>query len=160
MNPGLVFWTAAFVNLGIVCAMAVLGVRCARRGEIARHRQAMKLASWLVVAFLLSYVLKVVMIGREDMARWSSLDLWLLRIHELFVLVMLIAGGIAWIQSRRLVATRSVTRDPRDPEADPGVLRRHRRAGWTAVLSALAGFALAGAVLAGMYARASAGQAG
>ncbi|MEZ4282985.1 MAG: DUF420 domain-containing protein [Myxococcota bacterium] len=157
MNPGLVYWTAALVNLGIVCAMAVFGVRCVRRGEIARHRQAMKLASWLVVAFLLSYVLKVVMIGREDMSRWSTAELWVLRVHELFVLVMLIAGGIAWLQSRRLVATRSVTRDPRDPEAEPDVLRRHKRAGWTAVLSAIAGFALAGVVLGGMYARAASG---
>lgn len=157
MNPGLVFWTAALVNLGIVCAMAVLGVRCVRRGEIARHRQAMRLAAWLVVAFLLSYVLKVVMIGREDMSRWSSAELWVLRAHELCVVVMLIAGGIAWVQSRKLVPTRSVSRDARDPEADPYVLRSHKRAGWTAVLSAIAGFALAGFVLAGMYARASAG---
>lgn len=157
MNPGLVFWTVALVNLGIVCALAVLGVRCARRGEIARHRRAMRLAAWLVVAFLLAYVLKVVTIGREDMSRWSSFDLWVLRVHELFVLVMLIAGGIAWVQSRRLVATRSVTRDARDPEADPNVLRRHKRAGWTAVLSAIAGFAFAGLVLAGMFARVSAG---
>lgn len=155
MNPGLVFWTTALANLGIVCAMAILGVRCARRGEIARHRRAMKLASWLVVAFLLSYVLKVVLIGREDMALWSSFDLWILRCHELFVVVMLIAGGIAWRLSRRLVATRSVTRDARDPEADPNVLRAHKRAGWTAVLSALAGFALAAVVLAGMFARAT-----
>jgi hypothetical protein len=69
----------------------------------------------------------------------------------------LIAGGVAWGQSRRLVATRSVTRDGRDPEADPNVLRRHKRAGWTAVLSAIAGFAFAGLVLAGMFARVSAG---
>lgn len=154
MNPGLVFWTAALVNLGIICAMAILGVRCVRRGEIARHRQAMKLAGWLVLAFLLSYVLKVGLIGREDRSLWSSLDLWILRFHEIFVVIMLIAGASAWRKSRRLVATRSVTRDARDPEADPKVLRAHKRAGWAAVLSALAGFALAAVVLAGMYARA------
>jgi Protein of unknown function (DUF420) len=155
MNPGLFFWSAAFVNLAVICALALLGVRCAHRGEIARHRRAMKIASWLVVAFLMSYVLKVVLIGREDMASWSSLDLWILRGHELCVVLMLIAGSAAWIQSRKLAGTRVVTRDARDPEPDAKVLRGHKRAGWTAVLSALAGFVLAIGVLAGMYSRAS-----
>ncbi len=154
MNPGLYFWTAALVNLAIVCATAILGVRCARRGEIARHRQAMKIASWLVVAFLLSYVLKVLVIGREDMSVWSSFDVWVLRFHELFVISMLGAGSAAWIQSRKLVGTRIVTRDPKDPEPDPKALRWHRRAGWSALLGALLGFALAIGVLAGMFQRA------
>jgi thiosulfate reductase cytochrome b subunit len=154
MNPGLYFWTAALVNLAIVCATAILGVRCARRGEIARHRQAMKIASWLVVAFLLSYVLKVLVIGREDMSVWSSFDVWVLRFHELFVMSMLAAGSAAWIQSRKLVGTRIVTRDPKDPEPDPKALRWHRRAGWGALLAALLGFALAIGVLAGMFQRA------
>jgi uncharacterized membrane protein len=153
MNPGLLFWTAALVNLAVVCACAIFGVRCVQRGEIARHRRAMKLASWLVVAFLLSYVLKVVLIGREDMARWSSFDLWVLRFHELFVMAMLIAGSVAWLQSRRLVGTRVVTRNAGDPDADPKVLRWHRRAGYCAVLSALLGFGLAIGVLAGMFQR-------
>lgn len=153
MNPGLYFWTAALVNLAIVCATAILGVRCARRGEIARHRQAMKVASWLVVAFLLSYVLKVLVIGREDMSVWSSFDVWLLRFHELFVISMLVAGSAAWIQSRKLVGTRIVTRDPKDPEPDPKALRWHRRAGWSALLAAVIGFALAIGVLAGMFQR-------
>ena len=153
MNPALLFWTAALVNLAVVCAMALLGVRYAHRGEIARHRRAMMVASWLVVSFLLSYVLKVALIGREDMSSWSRLDLWVLRIHELFVMVMLVAGAIAWIQSRRLAGTRVVTRDAKDPEPDPKVLRRHKRAGWAAVLSAIGGFVFAVGVLAGMYAR-------
>ncbi len=155
-NPGLVFWTAALVNLGLICAMGILGVRCVRRGEIARHRRAMKVAGGLVVAFLISYVLKVILIGREDRSLWSDADVLILRAHEVCVVIMLIAGGIAWWQSRPLLATRSVTRNARDPEADPGVLRRHKRAGWAAVLSALAGFALAAVVLAGMYGRAQA----
>lgn len=155
MNPGLLFWTAALVDLGIVCLAAIVGVRFAHRGEIARHRRAMKLASWLVVAFLLSYVAKVFVVGREDMSVWSSFDLWVLRFHELFVMTMLVAGGVAWIQARRLEGTRVVTRDARDPDADPRAVRLHHRAGWTAVASALLGFVLAVGVLAGMYARAT-----
>lgn len=155
MNPGLLFWTAALVNLGVVCLSAIVGVRFAHRGEIARHRRAMKLASWLVVAFLLSYVGKLVLIGREDMSVWSRVDLWVLRCHELFVLAMLIAGAVAWVQAGRLEGTRIVTRDARDPDADPKAVRLHHRAGWTAVVSGVLGFVLAIGVLFGMYARAA-----
>lgn len=154
MNPGLIFWTMALANLAVVCLAAVLGVRFVHRGEIARHRRAMKIASWLVVAFLLSYVSKVALIGREDMSLWSPLDLWVLRLHELFVLAMLGSGAVAWLQTPKLEGTRVVTRNARDPDADPRVVRLHHRAGWIAVVSALVGFALAIGVLVGMYRRA------
>lgn len=153
MHPSLLFWTAALLNLAIVCAAALLGVRCARRGEIARHRQAMKVAGALVVAFLVAYGLKVWLIGREDMSLWTRFDLWILRLHETFVLLMLVAGATAFRQSRRLVGTRAVTRDAKDPDADPHALRLHRRAGRVAVVSALLGFLLAVGVLLGMYRR-------
>ncbi|MBK7950952.1 MAG: DUF420 domain-containing protein [Deltaproteobacteria bacterium] len=155
MNPGLLFWTAALVNLGVVCLAAIVGVRFAHRGEIARHRRAMKLASWLVVAFLLSYVGKLVLIGREDMSVWAQVDLWVLRCHELCVLAMLVAGAVAWVQAGRLEGTRIVTRDARDPDADPQAVRLHHRAGWIAVVSGVLGFVLAIGVLVGMYARAA-----
>jgi uncharacterized membrane protein YozB (DUF420 family) len=155
MNPGLLFWTAALVDLGVVCLVAILGVRCARRGEIARHRRAMKTASWLVVAFLLCYGLKVWLIGREDMSLWSQLDLWVLRIHELFVMIMLVAGAVAWSQARKLRGTRIVTRVASDPEPAPGTVRMHRRSGRVAVVSAVLGFAMAIGVLAGMFQRAA-----
>lgn len=115
----------------------------------------MKLASWLVIAFLLSYVAKVALVGREDMAVWSQLDLWVLRFHELFVMAMLAAGCMAWFQARRLEGTRIVTRDARDPDADPKTVRLHHRAGGIAVVSAVLGFVLAIGVLAGMYRRAN-----
>lgn len=156
MNPGLLFWTAALVNLGVVCLAAIVGVRLAHRGEIARHRRAMQLASWLVGAFLVAYVGKLVWIGREDMSVWSRFDLWVLRCHELCVAAMLVAGGLAWIQARRLEGTRVVTRDARDPDADPKAVRLHHRAGWIAVVSALLGFVLAIGVLVGMFARSAA----
>lgn len=155
MNPGLLFWTAALVNLGVVCLVALVGVRLVHRGEIARHRRAMQVASWLVVAFLLAYVGKLAFIGREDRSGWSDLDLWILRAHELCVAAMLVAGGIAWVQVRRLEGTRVVTRDARDPDADPKAVRLHHRAGWIALASGVLGFALAIGVLVGMYGRAA-----
>ena len=154
MDPKLLYWTAALVNLAVLCAYAVQGVRHVRRGEVARHRRNMTIASYLVLAFLGSYVLKLLFLGREDMAIWSTLDVWILRIHEVFVLLMVGAGILAWWQARKLLPTRLVTRDPADPAPDPRAAKIHRVAGRTAVVGALLGFLLAIGVLLGMYVRA------
>ena len=129
MDPKLLFWIAALINLAVLCVVAILGVRHARRGEIARHLRAMKIATTLVFAFLGSYVLKVVFLGREDQSVWTLFDVWVLRIHEMFVLVMLVAGAIAWFQGGKLKGTRLVTHDPSDSEPDVSVARRHSRDG-------------------------------
>jgi len=155
MDPKLIFWTCALVNLGVLCGFALFGVRYARRGEIARHRRAMKIASLLIAAFIGSYVLKVVFLGREDMSVWIPLDVWVLRIHELFVLQMLIGGSIAWMQGRKLAGTRLVTHDSTDPTPDAQTVRIHRLAGRTAVVGSVFAFLLAISILAGMFGRAS-----
>lgn len=154
MDPKLVFWTAAIVDLGTVCVFAVLGASYARRGEIARHKRSMKIASLLVIAFLAFYMLKVQFLGREDMTVWTTLDIWVLRIHELFVMQMLAAGAVAWIQGRKLLTTRLVTHDPNDPVADLKTIQIHRIAGRTSVIGSVLAFVMALAVLAGMYLRA------
>ena len=154
MDAKLLFWTAAIVDLGALCLIAVLGVRHARRGEIARHRRAMKISSSLVLVFLGAYVIKVFLLGREDMSVWTTLDVWVLRIHELFVLQMLGAGAVAWILGRRLRMTRLVTHDPADPKPDPRILRVHRVAGRTSVIGATLAFVMALGVLLAMYLRA------
>ena len=153
MDAKLLFWTAALVNLGVLVGFALYGVRFARRGEIARHKRAMKVASWMILAFLAAYVLKVQFLGREDQSVWSTLDVWVLRIHELFVVFMLIAGAVAWRQGKKLQATRLVTHDPADPAPDARVLRTHRLAGRTAVVSSVLAFVMAIGVLAGMIVR-------
>jgi hypothetical protein len=156
MDPKLLFWAAALADLGALCAFALFGVRHARRGEIARHRRAMKIASALVLGFLVAYAAKIQLLGREDMSAWSTLDVWLLRIHELFVLQMLGGGTIAWLQARKLIGTRIVTHDPADPIPDPRTRRIHRFAGRTAVLGAALAFVMAIAVFVGMVGRVSA----
>jgi uncharacterized membrane protein YozB (DUF420 family) len=154
MDPKLFFWTLALADLGVVNAVAILGIRYARSGEIARHKRAMKIASLLVVGFLGSYVLKLQFLGCEDMSIWTTFDVWVLRIHELFVLQMLIGGSIAWTQARKLLGTQLVTRDTNDPLPDAQVVRVHRLAGRTAVVGAILAFLMAIGVLAGMYGRA------
>jgi uncharacterized membrane protein YozB (DUF420 family) len=110
-------------------------------------------AGALVVAFLLSYVAKVLILGHEDLSVWSVAALRTLHLHELCVSVMLIAGAVAVSRAWRMRSTRTVTRSPDDPVAPKSLVTLHRRSGWTAVLSALLGFATAGFVLYGMYAR-------
>ena len=154
MDPKLLFWTAALINLGVLCGFALCGVVFARRGEIARHLRAMRIASWMILGFLAAYVLKVVALGREDQSIWTTLDVWVLRVHELFVVFMLIGGGVAWVQSRKLVETRLVTHDPNDPLPDPKTIRTHRVAGRTAVIASVLAFVMAIGVLAGMVGRA------
>ena len=153
MEAKLVFWAAALVNLGVLCGFAVLGVRHARRGEIARHQRSMKIASLLIIAFLGAYGLKVVFLGREDQSAWTLLDIWILRVHELFVLFMLGGGAVAWIQGRKLLGTRLVTHDAEDPAPDAKLVRVHRVAGRVAVIGSLLAFVMAIGVLAGMIAR-------
>jgi len=154
MDPKLFFWTLALADLGLLCGVALMGVRCARRGEIARHRRAMKISTVLVFGFLGAYLMKLGLLGREDMSVWSGLDVWVLRIHEVFVLQMLLAGGIAWRQGRKLTKTRLVTHDENDPLPEAGTVRLHRLAGRTAVVGAIFGFVMAVGVLIGMYGRA------
>lgn len=153
MDLKLLFWAAALLNLGVLCGFALFGVRYARRGEIARHRRAMKTASMLVVGFLLAYVLKVLLLGKEDQSVWTLFDLWTLRIHEAFVVLMLVGGGFAWLQSRKLEGTQLVTREPDDPAPDPVVARRHRIAGRVAIVGSVFAFLTAIGVLAGMAIR-------
>jgi uncharacterized membrane protein YozB (DUF420 family) len=154
MDPKTAYWTGAFVNMVVIVALAFRGVAKIRRGDIAGHRRAMLAAASLVGLFVASYVVKLFVLGREDLAVWSPGAVTTLRVHELCVLTMLVAGSVAGVrawQMRAWVDARmgSVVR----PEA-PVQLRAHRRAGWTAVLGAVLGVLTAAAVLAGMYARA------
>jgi uncharacterized membrane protein YozB (DUF420 family) len=154
VDAGLLYWTGAFANMLVVAGLAVHGLRCARRREFRRHARAMRGAALLVGLFLLSYVVKGALLGREARGRWSPQALGTLRFHELCVLAMLIAGAIALALGARLRRTRLVTAAPGDPPAGGSLRRRHRLAGRVALASVLLGAASAGLVLAGMYARA------
>jgi hypothetical protein len=111
-------------------------------------------AAALVALFLLSYLLKLALIGREDLASWDTSSIWMLRIHELCVFTMLAAGITAGTRALRLRRTRNATRDPQDPPAPASLVRWHRGAGKTAVCAAALALGFAGLVLAGMYRRA------
>lgn len=154
MDAKVAYWTAAFVNFTVLTAYALAGVRRIRRGEVARHRRAMLIAASLVAAFLVSYPVKLMVLGREDLSVWSATDVSVLRLHELCVSVMVVSGVMALWRGRRLSRTRAVL-DSQDAEVAPAeLIARHRRIGRIAVGGAVLGWLTAGGVLAGMFARA------
>jgi uncharacterized membrane protein YozB (DUF420 family) len=154
MDPKLLYWTGAFLNMGVIVAFAGWGVAARRRGAMSLHRRNMLVGVVLVLLFVLSYVFKLLFLGREDLASWTSMDLWTLRIHETCVAVMVGAGGVAVFRGRRLASTRNQTLSPQDPPAPAKLAAGHRLAGWSAVVAVMLGFLTAGLVLAGMYRRA------
>jgi uncharacterized membrane protein YozB (DUF420 family) len=151
LDAKLVFWCVALANLCAIVVFALTGVRAVRRGDVRTHRRRMLLAASLVGLFLVSYLLKVAVLGREDRSLWTALDRTVLYIHETFVVLMLGGGAFAaWRAWRfRLGPAFALPR-----EVLPGA-QLHRRAGWIAVVGAALAFVTAGGVLAGMFARAA-----
>jgi uncharacterized membrane protein YozB (DUF420 family) len=153
MDAHLAFWTLALANMALLVAVAARGVRLARRGRYAAHRRAMRAAAALVLLFLLAYGAKRSLVGPEDLTVWGRGALVNLWVHESFVAAMLVAGAVALVLGGRLGRSQLVTGRAGDGCPSPATRRRHRRAGWIAVLCAAAGLATAAGILAGMIAR-------
>lgn len=154
MSLHLAFWTGALANLGLVVVFMLYGIRQVRGGDVQAHQRSMKVAGFLVLLFLVSYLVKLAVLGREDLSTWSSFYVWTLRVHELCVAVLLVGGGVAFRCGSKLRATRLVTQNPESPAASPKLLRTHRGAGRSAAVGAVLGWFLAAVVLVGMYGRA------
>src|SRR5262245_16493929 len=147
MDPKLIFWCAALANLGAIVLFAGTGVLAVRRGDVRKHRRRMLTAASLVGLFLVSYLIKLAALGREDRSLWTSLDRSVLYVHETFVAAMLLggvyAGWRAWQFRARLGPSLLLPRDGELPGRAP-----HRRAGWIALIGAAMAFVTAGGVLA------------
>ena len=72
MDPKLLYWTGALLNMGVIVGLAAWGVRARRRGAMALHRRNMLAAISLVLLFVVSYLFKLALLGREDLAAWAS----------------------------------------------------------------------------------------
>ena len=81
MEPKLIFWTVALVDLAAVAALAASGVRQRRRGDVKRHARNMIAAVSLVLLFLVAYVAEVWLLGKEDRGVWSPLQHWVLWLY-------------------------------------------------------------------------------
>ena len=149
------YWTAAWLNLLVIVLLASAGIREVRRREIARHRRRMLAAVGLVLAFLVSYPIKLLLLGREQLEPWGTGYVATLRFHELCVAAMMIGGLTAvWLATRlRLIDAADGSRGRYPPEQIQARLRLHRRAGRTAYWGALIGLTSAAVVLFGMFTR-------
>ena len=138
---------AVVADLHFEKATAFAGYRAIRRQDVRAHKRWMNTSVVLVLLFLASYVVKVFVLGKEELNLWSSGARAVLWTHETFVLAMVVAGTIARLLARKL--------DPdRDAAEGPRTRTRHRRAGKTALVASALGLLTAILVLAGMYMRA------
>lgn len=149
MDPKLLYWTGALVNLGVIVLCVVQGVRAIRRGDVRRHRSRMLCGAALIGLFLVSYAVKVAVLGKEDRSLWTALDYGVLYVHELCIAAMLLAGGLALFRAWRFRG--SLAPGPSLPEAPLPGAATHRRAGRVAVAGAVLGFVTAAGVLARMF---------
>jgi putative membrane protein len=154
MDPKLLYWTGALVNLGVIVGCVVQGVRAIRRGDVRRHRGRMLTGAALVGLFLVSYVLKVAVLGKEDRSLWTAFDYGVLYVHELCIAAMLLAGGVALLRAWRFRA--ALAPGPSLPAGPLPGAASHRRAGRIAVAAAVLGFVTAAGVLARMFVHAAA----
>lgn len=144
MDPKLVYWTASLIVMSAAVASALRGWREVRRGRVERHRKWMSAAIALVLAFVVSYVFKVMLLGKEELHLWSPASVTVLKVHETIVLAMVAAGVAARFLARRLMA----------PASAAAARGRHRWAGRTAIVAGVFALATASLVLVGMYLRA------
>ncbi|MBW2400280.1 MAG: DUF420 domain-containing protein, partial [Deltaproteobacteria bacterium] len=116
IDPKLAFWTWAFCNTTLVVACCIAGVVRIRGRRAREHRRMMRIAASLVGLFLVSYMVKLPVLGREDRSLWSTSELWTLYTHELCIFAMLVAGAVAALRARRFGEIRDGPNPA--PEAD------------------------------------------
>jgi uncharacterized membrane protein YozB (DUF420 family) len=148
----LAFWSWALVNMLLVVTCGLVGVRHVRAGRAGSHRRSMLAAAAFVGLFLVSYVAKVLLLGREDRAAWDQAAVWTLYLHESCVAVMLLAACVAATLARRFGRVRDG--EPLGPGVTARSRRLHRRAGGAAVTAGLLATLTAAGVLFGMFTRA------
>lgn len=156
MDPRLIYWSCALLVLLLMVVAALLGWWYGRRKDFRRHRLLMNTSVALCLIFLASYVWKVLWLGKEDLSVWSRTDLFVLRLHETLVGIMLLLGGGARLIARRFSRwiLPSGRLSPPEGEDRRRALRIHRRMGQIAILISAAALLTAVLILAGMFGRA------
>ncbi len=152
IDPNLLFWPLALANFLGVVVCALLGVRRIRRRDLRGHRRFMIGAGGLVGLFLLSYVLKVIFLGKELRELWTATARTALYVHETAILVMLVAGGVAGYRAWRFRHTLGSGPLPDPVEESRRGRLWHRRAGWTAVVASMGAFVTAAVWLSARFA--------
>ena len=153
MDAKLIYWTGALINLGVVVWLAAAGVRRIRAQDLPGHRRRMVASSGLVGGFVVSYLIKVILLGKENLKVWDSQSLTILYLHETCIALMLIGGGYAGWRAWRF-RSRLPSTGPLEDRLSPEMGRRHHRyAGWLALCTGAAALTSAFLVLYGMFTR-------
>lgn len=150
MTYNLYFWLYAYLLTMIAIGFALNGYKHIRRGNIAAHRKAMNRAIGLILFFVLSYIFKVILLGREDKSDWSNFYRLVLYVHESFIFLMLVSGTYARVLASRF--KHSLTAEVISP-IDRERRRRHARLGKIAIFSTCCALITAVAILYGMFQR-------
>ncbi|MBO1318342.1 DUF420 domain-containing protein [Acanthopleuribacter pedis] len=143
----LMFWGYAYLLTTTAVFFAILGWRNIIAGDIQAHKQKMGAAINLILFFVVSYVVKVIVLGREDKTNWTPFYLYTLYIHETFIALMLLTGGWArWLaHTFRTSLTGDSVSDVHQKQR-----RLHGKLGRACIASALCGLFTATIILWGM----------
>ncbi|MDJ0838159.1 MAG: DUF420 domain-containing protein [Acidobacteriota bacterium] len=142
MNANLAYWLFAYVLMSVTLVIAFRAIRQVKAGKLAAHMKSMVLACNLLLFFVGTYVVKVLVLGREVKEGWSTLDFVILYTHEAFILIMLVSGTLA-----RLFARKFKDRLEHPTREDLANRRKHMLSGKIAVTSATAALGTATLVL-------------
>ncbi len=89
MNIHDLLWSLVLVGMTVAYGMTLLGVRAAKRHDVTSHRTWMTIACTLVGIWLIAYVGKQVVFGRDQFGG-SSNDYW-----SLYVPLLIVHTGLA-----------------------------------------------------------------
>ena len=147
MTANLMYWLFAYVLTLVAFLIGLNGVSHIRRGDWQAHRKRMVASCNLILFFVASYVVKVLVLGREDKSDWSTFYLVVLYIHESFIACMLIFGVLARIRAAKLQL--------KTPDGSDAIVRKkHGNAGKMCLLFCALGILTATVVVFGMFERA------
>lgn len=150
MNWNLVFWFYAYGLTMLALLMAYTGVGAAKRGELARHKALLNFACNLILFFVVSYVFKMLFLGREDKSTWTLSYKIVLYIHEALIATMLVTGARArWLAHK----FRDSVFAQQLPDEHIGMRKQHRLMGKICIYAATFALLTASVILYGMVQR-------
>jgi len=133
MNIDNVLWGMVLVGMTGAYGIALFGVRAAKQHEVASHRQWMMVSCVLVVVWLLAYVTKQFLFGRDEFSGTTN-QYWTMYVPLLVVHTSLAMMTIGLGATNMIVGLRRLRNGIGAGAMVAGVLR-HRQLGhimqWT-----------------------------
>lgn len=149
ISANLIFWLYAYALTLCALFLAFRAVKKVRRGDYAGHAKQMDYAITLILVFVASYVLKVIILGREPKTNWELPHFIVLYIHEAFIACMLVSGTIARVLAAKFKASLFSNGTP--TALDKTRRKKHRLAGKICLLATSMAILTATFILHTMY---------